>query len=30
MEDHIHILSDLHSSVALADYIKDVKATSAE
>ena len=28
MEDHIHILSDLHPSVALADYIKDIKVAS--
>jgi putative transposase len=28
MEDHIHILSDLHPSVALADYIRDIKASS--
>ena len=25
MEDHIHILSDLHPSIALADYIRDIK-----
>jgi REP element-mobilizing transposase RayT len=29
MEDHIHILSDLHPSVALADYIKDIKIASS-
>ncbi|NDV95777.1 IS200/IS605 family transposase [Dysgonomonas sp. 521] len=29
MEDHIHILSDLHPSVALADYIKDIKVSSS-
>ncbi len=28
VEDHIHILSDLHPSVALADYIKDIKVAS--
>ncbi len=28
MEDHIHIFSDLHPSVSLADYIKDIKLTS--
>ena len=28
MEDHIHILSDLHPSVALADYVKDIKVAS--
>jgi putative transposase len=26
--DHIHILSDLHPTVSLADYIKDIKASS--
>ena len=30
MEDHVHILSDLHPSVALADYIKDIKVSSAK
>lgn len=29
VEDHIHILSDLHPSVALADYIKDIKVSSS-
>jgi REP element-mobilizing transposase RayT len=29
MEDHIHILSDLHPSVALADYIKEIKVASS-
>jgi len=29
MEEHIHILSDLHPSVALADYIKDIKVASS-
>ena len=29
MEDHIHILSDLHPSVALADYIRDIKTSSS-
>ena len=28
MEDHLHILSDLHPSVALADYIRDIKVSS--
>jgi REP element-mobilizing transposase RayT len=28
MEQHIHILSDLHPSIALADYIKDIKVSS--
>jgi len=27
--DHIHIFSDLHPSVALADYIKDIKVASS-
>jgi REP element-mobilizing transposase RayT len=30
MEDHIHILSDLHPSVALADYIKEIKVASSK
>ena len=30
MEDHIHIFSTLHPSVALADYIKDIKVASAK
>ena len=30
MEDHIHILSDLHPSIALADYIRDIKVSSAK
>jgi REP element-mobilizing transposase RayT len=30
MEEHIHILSDLHPSVALADYIKDIKVSSSK
>ena len=29
MEEHIHILSDLHPSIALADYIKDIKIASS-
>jgi REP element-mobilizing transposase RayT len=29
MEDHIHFLSDLHPSYALADYIKDIKVASS-
>jgi len=28
-EDHIHILSDLHPSVPLASYIKDIKVSSS-
>ena len=30
MEDHIHILSDLHPSIALADYIRDIKVSSTK
>jgi REP element-mobilizing transposase RayT len=30
MEDHIHILSDLHPSIALADYVKDIKVASSK
>lgn len=30
MEDHVHILSDLHPSVALADYIREIKVSSAK
>ena len=29
IEDHIHILSDLHPSISLADYIKDIKVASS-
>ncbi len=29
MEDHIHIFSDLHSTVSLANYIKDIKVASS-
>jgi REP element-mobilizing transposase RayT len=29
IEDHIHLLSDLHPSIALADYIKDIKVASS-
>ena len=29
MEDHIHIFSDLHPSVSLADYIKTIKVSSS-
>ena len=28
-EDHIHIFSDLHPSVSLSDYIKDIKVSSS-
>ena len=27
MEDHVHILSDLHPSVSLADYVKSIKVS---
>jgi len=29
MEDHIHLLSDLNPSIALADYMRDIKASSS-
>ncbi len=29
MENHIHILSDLHPGVALADYMRDIKTASS-
>jgi putative transposase len=29
MEDHIHILSDLHPGTALADFIRDIKTSSS-
>jgi REP element-mobilizing transposase RayT len=29
IEDHIHIFSDLHPSLALADYIKDIKVSTS-
>ena len=29
MEDHIHILSDLHPSITLADYLRDMKTASS-
>ena len=29
MEDHIHILSDLHPSIALADFMRDTKTASS-
>ena len=28
MEDHIHIFSDLHPTVSLGDYVKDIKIAS--
>ena len=29
MEDHIHIMSDLHPAVCLSDYVKDIKVASS-
>jgi REP element-mobilizing transposase RayT len=29
MEEHIHILCDLHPSIALADYLRDMKTASS-
>jgi REP element-mobilizing transposase RayT len=29
IEDHIHFLSDLHPSIALADFMRDIKAASS-
>jgi putative transposase len=29
IEDHIHIFSDLHPSISLADYVKDIKVASS-
>jgi len=29
MEDHLHILCDLHPSIALADYMRDIKTSSS-
>ena len=29
VEDHIHIMSDLHPSVCLSDYVKDIKVASS-
>jgi putative transposase len=29
MEDHIHLLSDLHPSIALADYLRDIKSSTS-
>lgn len=29
IEDHIHIVSDLHPSVSLSDYVKDIKVASS-
>ena len=29
MEDHLHILSDLHPTIALADFMRDLKTSSS-
>jgi putative transposase len=29
IEDHLHILSDLHPSIALADFMREIKASSS-
>jgi REP element-mobilizing transposase RayT len=29
IEDHLHIFSDLHPTIALADYVKDIKVASS-
>jgi REP element-mobilizing transposase RayT len=29
MEDHVHILSDLHPSIALADYVREIKTSTS-
>ena len=29
MEDHIHIMSDLHPSVCLSDYVKHIKVSTS-
>uniref|UniRef100_UPI00321645DC transposase n=1 Tax=uncultured Draconibacterium sp. TaxID=1573823 RepID=UPI00321645DC len=29
MEEHVHILTDLHPSIALADFIRDIKTASS-
>jgi len=29
MENHLHILSDLHPTIALADYMRDIKTSSS-
>ena len=29
MEDHMHILCDLHPSISLADYMRDIKTSSS-
>jgi REP element-mobilizing transposase RayT len=29
MEDHIHILTDIHPSIASADFVKEIKTSSS-
>ncbi len=29
MEEHVHLLTDLHPSIALADYIRDIKTSTS-
>ncbi len=29
MEEHIHVLTDLHPGIALADFIRDIKTASS-
>ena len=29
MEDHLHILCDLHPTIALAEYMRDIKTSSS-
>ena len=29
IEDHIHIMSDIHSTICLGDYVKDIKVASS-
>ena len=29
MEDHIHMLTDLHPSIALANFVRDIKSNSS-
>jgi REP element-mobilizing transposase RayT len=29
MEDHLHILSDLHPTISLSDYIRDIKTSTS-
>lgn len=30
MPDHLHIFSDLHPSISLSDYVKDIKLASSD